>query len=116
MKSVTRISRALALISAVVLSYGSLRSQESYSLTGAEAPRHYFNTIIVVDAYRKPGVAIKDTTDPISKRLDTYGIRQSDISFCTPLATFDDHGDSVVVSNGHLLLTRNSTASVITAW
>lgn len=110
MKLVKHIHRALALIVAVLLSYGSIRAQESYTLTGAKTPKHYFSSIIVVDSYRKPEQKIKDTTDVVSRRLKTYGVKQADISFCTPLATFEDRSDSAVVSNGHLLLTGNYVA------
>lgn len=105
MKRVPIIKRALALIGAVFLCCG-VKAQESYTLTGAKTPKHYFNTLIVLDAYRKPQQAIKDTADVISRRLKNYGVKQTDLSFCTPLFTRDDV-DSNVISNSHLLLTGN---------
>jgi hypothetical protein len=108
LKSAPDIKWTLALIGAVFLCCG-VKAQESYTLTGAKTPKHYFNTIIVLDAYRKPEKAIKDTSEFISRKLKNYGVKQTDLSFCTPLMT-RDYTDSNVISNTHLLLTGNYVA------
>jgi hypothetical protein len=74
---------------------------------GLKLPRHYFNTVIALDSYRKPEKNL-DTANAISRRLQTYGIRQFYLSFYTPLATTTDEDPHThVISNSHLLLTGN---------
>lgn len=85
----------------------SCHAQESVKALEVKLPKHYFNTILTLDAYRKPERNLKDTNDVVSRRLKTYGIRQFNLSFCTPLATFQNERDTTVIKNGHLLLTAN---------
>ena len=105
MKTPYHIFRVLISFSAVFLFYGQVSAQQSYSVTGAKRPKHYFNTVIILDGYRKPSKTLKDTTDFISKRLQTYAVKLVDLSFYTPLFTFEDRSDTMVYKNTHILLT-----------
>ncbi len=70
-------------------------------------PKHYFNSIILVDNYNKPEKKL-DTLDNISEQLKTYGIRQRNINFQIPILTRDIKGlyaDSNAVGNTHLFIT-----------
>ncbi len=109
MKNTAYNYKALLLAGALFLFNGGAQSQTSYEATGAKTPKHYFNTVITLDAYRKPEKNLKDTQDYISRRLKTYGVRQFDLSFCTPLITIDDNSDTTVIKNSHILLTGNYT-------
>ena len=103
------IIKTLILLSVNFLFYVDIRSQASFPATNARLPKHYFQTIIVVDGYRKPSKSIKDTIDRQSKQLKNYAVKQLDISFCTPLSTIEEHKDSATITNSHLLLTGNFT-------
>lgn len=107
MKSFAYILKVLISLSAVFFITGNCNSQTSYKELNVESPKHYFNTLLTIDSYRKPERELKDTLDKISKHLKSYGIRQFNLSFCTPLATFNNNGDTSVIKNGHLLLTVN---------
>ena len=77
----------------------------------SQPPKHYFNTILF-DGYGKPSVGID--TAGIGKRLKTFSVKQSNLSFYIPLFTEDRKGsgaDSNVISNTHLLITGNFHAS-----
>lgn len=80
--------------------------QDTFDSLKIKVPKHYFNTVFVLDSYRKPERAFRDTSDALSKRLKSYGIRQFSFSFHTPLFTRErSHFD--VTTNSHLLLTGN---------
>lgn len=82
-------------------------AQQSFDSLKVKMPKHYFNTLIVIDTYNKPEKGI-DSNNAISKRLKTYGVKQSNISFQIPLFTKDVKGlyaDSNIIANHHLLLT-----------
>jgi len=95
------------IFAASLFCYTNSVAQDTFTTTGAKLPKHYFTSIFVLNAYRKPGKQITDTLDYQSRRLKTYGIRQRDIFFCLPLATFEDKSDTTVKKNSHLLLTGN---------
>lgn len=83
-------------------------SQKSYDSLKIETPKHYFNTLLVIDGYGKPSKNMKDTADVLNKRLKSYGVKQVNLSFCTPLYTKDEYSkDSSRISNHHILLTGN---------
>src|SRR4051812_4881604 len=84
-----------------------LKAQNSFDSLKIKLPKHYFNTLIVLDAYRKPDRAFKDTSDVISKRLKSYGIKQFTFSFLTPIFTKDKTQADGTIQNTHLLLTGN---------
>lgn len=85
-----------------------VRSQTSFDNSKIKQPRHYFNTVIVADAYRKPNREFTDTTDALSRRLKSYGVKQFNMYFHAPLFTNDKYSsDSSVIKNTHLLLTGN---------
>lgn len=102
-------SRALVVgIGVFFLLALQIKAQGSFDSLKLKQPKHYFNTVIVIDGYRKPNREFKDTTNALSKRLKSYGIKQFNLSFVVPLYTKDKPGtDSSVIKNSHLLLTGN---------
>lgn len=91
------------------LSGRQMRGQGSYDSLKLKLPKHYFNSVFVLDAYRKPSTNL-DNSEPLNKRLENYGIKQLNFSFYAPLITrsFKGNGtDSNVTANSHLLLTGN---------
>lgn len=84
-------------------------AQDSYDSLKLKLPKHYFKTIIIADGYRKPGQEIKDTVNPLSRKLKSYGVNQFIFSLITPIATFEKPAlDSTSPrKNTHLLLTAN---------
>jgi hypothetical protein len=85
----------------------SMVAQSSYDSLRLKRPKHYFNTVILLDMYRKPEKKISDTVRRISRKLETYGIKEFALSLYTPLMTTDFSGTDSVMANGHLLLTFN---------
>lgn len=83
-----------------------LLAQTSYKTLDLKTPKHYFNTVLSLDGYRKPEVQLKDTSEPLNRRLKSYGIRQFNLNLCAPLVTIDGK-DTTVMSNSHILLTVN---------
>ena len=63
--------------------------------------------MLVIDAYRKPNRILQDSSDALSKRLKSYGIRQFGFSFHTPLLTTEKTNSDNTIRNTHLLLTAN---------
>jgi len=104
-------SQHIVIVAAVLLeSVFQLSAQRAVDSAGIRLPRHYFNTVINLDGYRKPEKDL-DTVNRISRRLQTYGVRQFAISFYTPLMTnVDEDPQTHVTSNSHLLLTGNIIA------
>lgn len=85
-----------------------MNAQTSFDSLKIKQPKHYFNTIIVADGYRKPNKPFDDTLDALSKRLKSYGIKQFNLYFHAPVYTKDKIGsDSNVIKNTHLLVTGN---------
>lgn len=82
-----------------------LPAQSSFDSLKIKLPKHYFNTVIAVDAYRKKEVPFSDTSKALSKRLKSYGIKQFYVNFYTPLATKSWMGADSISKNSHLLLT-----------
>lgn len=81
--------------------------QPAFDSLGVKLPRHYFNTVVIVDGYSKPDKKI-DTNNLISKRLKSYGVKQFYLSFYTPILTHvEEDAVTHVLSNSHLLLTGN---------
>jgi hypothetical protein len=84
------------------------KGQSAFDSLKIKEPKHYFNTVIVAEGYRKPNKALEDTTDAVSKRLKSYGIKQFNLYFHAPLFTRNIKGsDTSVIKNSHLLLTGN---------
>ena len=83
-----------------------IKAQSTSDSLKIKLPRHYFNTVIVVDAYRKPEKTFKDTSDVLSKHLKSYGIKQFSLAFHVPLFTKEKSHFSII-KNTHLLLTGN---------
>jgi hypothetical protein len=82
-------------------------AQNKYDSLKIKLPKHYFNTVIVLDGYRKPNQEFKDTLHYISRRLKSYGVRQFNMSFHVPLATLEKMNADSSIRNTHLLLTGN---------
>lgn len=98
----------LSLFSTLFLLLRSGGAQNSYDSLKIKSPKHYFQTILVLDGYRKPSQDIKDTVNFLSKRLKSYGVNQFSFSFITPLLTKEKITvDSNRKANSHLLLTVN---------
>jgi hypothetical protein len=73
-------------------------------------PRHYFNKMIYTDLYSLDKKML-DTTNKISKGLNTYQLSQFSLGFNIPVVTKDFYNsDSTRISNIHFLLTANYTS------
>ncbi len=96
-------------LSAFFLFLHHTEAQESFDSLKVKTPKHYFKTIMVLDAYRKPNQEIPDTVNPLSKKLKSYGVNQFYFSLITPLATFErpTYDSTQPKKNTHLLLTAN---------
>lgn len=79
-------------------------AQSAFDSLKIKLPKHYFQTVISVDGYRKPERNL-DTAKNIGKRLQTYGIKQTTFSFYSPLVTEDKYLADSTIQNTHLLLT-----------
>ncbi len=88
-----------------VMLFSNCLSQSFFDSLKIKQPKHYFNTVIDLDLYRKPEVFMTDTR-PISNRLKSYSIKQTYLNFYTPLATKTWVKDSAI-RNTHFLLTGN---------
>lgn len=95
----------------IFISIYFLLGRNSYAQTKFDSlkikqPKHFFNTVIVIDSYRKPNQKITDTIDFLDKRLKSYGVKQFSASFYTPISTINKPTtDSNVTKNTHILLT-----------
>lgn len=97
----------LITLSAVFLFLNQSKAQSAFDSLKIKMAKHYFQTVIVMDGYRKPNQEIKDTSN-ISKRLKSYGVNQFIFSLNTPIATIDRFSkDSSIRKNTHILLTAN---------
>ena len=89
----------------LLLSFSGI-SQHAYDSLRIKTPKHYFQTQIYFDAYRKPNQNITDSTSILDDRLKSYGIRQLNLGFCTPIKTNQFiSSDSSIYTNTHYLLT-----------
>ena len=84
-----------------------IKSQNAFDSLGIKLPKHYFNTVLVLDGYRKPDKTFNETSDALSKRLKSYGIKQFTFSFHSPLYTKDKTNVDGTIQNTHILLTGN---------
>jgi hypothetical protein len=91
----------------LVLLLPKLNAQSTYDSLKIKLPKHYFNTVIVLDAYRKPNKSLTDTSEILSRRLKSYGIKQFNFSLHAPLYTKDRTNADSSIRNTHLLLTGN---------
>ncbi|MBA3706262.1 MAG: hypothetical protein H0W84_10310, partial [Bacteroidetes bacterium] len=72
-------------------------------------PKHYFSNSIYIDSY-STGKLKLDTINKISKRLETFQLKQFTIGFNVPVATVDFYNkDSTKISNIHFLLSGGYT-------
>lgn len=86
-------------------------AQTTFDSLKIKQPKHFFNTVIVIDSYTKPNQKNTDTSDFLDKRIKGYGIKQFNLSFCTPISTKNKPtADSSVTKNIHVLLTGNFMA------
>jgi hypothetical protein len=98
----------LILLSTVFLFKEGVFAQTKYDSLKIKLPKHYFQTVILLDGYRKPEQEIKDTVELVGERLKTYGVKQSMFSLSTPIYTKEKYNkDSSVIKNTHVLLTVN---------
>ncbi|WP_317898544.1 hypothetical protein [Aurantibacillus circumpalustris] len=84
-----------------------IKAQDAFDSLEVKLPKHYFNTVIVLDAYYKPNKKLNSSTDEINKRLKSYGVKQFGFSFHAPLYTKDKTNKDNSIRNTHLLLTGN---------
>ncbi len=114
MKAITNIfkfKKVLIIIGTYFFFAKNCNAQTTFDSLKIKQPKHFFNTVIVLDSYRKPNQSITDTLDFLNKRLKSYGIKQYNISFYTPIATINKPtSDSNVTKNTHILLTGNFMA------
>jgi hypothetical protein len=107
-KTPVSIARVLIVISAVFLFKPCLKSQNAYDSLNVKIPKHYFKTVIIIDAYSKPKQNIKfDSLKPLTGILRSYAVKQQYFSFYTPIATIQKDKDSAHKGNTHILLTAN---------
>ena len=98
----------LIFISIVFLFNTKIRSQAAFDSLKIKLPKHYFKTVIIVDSYRKPNQDFTDTSDFLVKRLKSYGVKQFNTSFYTPLFTeTTEIKEKGITKNTHILLTGN---------
>lgn len=103
-----RYSLRARLLTCLIGLVGASQLQAQTTRDTVKVPKHYFQSVFVLDVYRKPTRNINDTVNPISRRLQTYGIKQANLSFQIPVFTRDFKGfgkDSNVIGNTHLLIT-----------
>lgn len=99
--------RPVLVSSGLLFFYTALKAQTAYDSLKIKVPKHFFQTAILLDAYSKPKQTIKET-DPTSKRLKDYAVKQYNLSFYTPIATINNYShDSTINDNTHYLLTGN---------
>lgn len=87
-----------------------IKGQNSFDSLKIKQPKHYFKTQIFIDSYSKPNQKLTDTTKNkyLNDRLKTYGLKQFNIGFCTPLYThLETNADTSIYANSHYLLTGN---------
>jgi hypothetical protein len=83
------------------------QAQTAFDSLKLNSAKHFFNTVITLDGYRKPSTSLKDTTGKISRRLGSYGVKQFYLSFYSPLFTDTHTVKGNVIRSKHLLLTGN---------
>ncbi len=74
------------------------------SVVYVHIPKHYFNTIILLDYYQKPEVTLAPV-DYVHQKLKSYQIKQSTIALNIPFYTKDYIRHDSSVANFSLLLT-----------
>lgn len=88
-----------------------LKAQSAFDSLYIKPAKHYFKTVVFLDTYGKPNQTIekgKGNDTIFDKKLETYGIKQSNFGFYTPIYTRTElNADSTVYSNTHYLLTGN---------
>lgn len=94
------------IICAIFLFSTQIKAQATFDSLKIKLPKHYFNTVIAIDGYRKPNQKFTDTSDFLAKRLKSYGLNQFTLSFYTPLVT-DVEEDTIehITKSTHILLT-----------
>lgn len=81
-------------------------AQQSFDSLGIKHARHFFNTVLSLDFYRKPQRQFT-TQQAGANVLGTYGVRQANLFFYTPLQTQIKVLADSVQQNTHLLLTAS---------
>ncbi len=100
--------RRTAILTALFFLFQTLGiSQGAFDSLKLKQPKHYFNTILSLESYRKPNRAFADTSGYLAKKLKSYGVRQFYFTFQTPLLTREKINKDSSVKNTHLLLTAN---------
>ncbi|MDX2174617.1 MAG: DUF6268 family outer membrane beta-barrel protein [Bacteroidota bacterium] len=103
-----QLTKVLVFIGTYFLFGKTANAQSKFDSLKIKQPKHFFNTVIVLDSYGKPNQKITDTTDFLDKRLKSYGVKQFNLSFYTPISTINKPTtDSNVTKNTHVLLTGN---------
>lgn len=98
----------LIVISIIFLFKTQIRSQAAFDSLKIKLPKHYFKTVIIVDGYSKANQNLIDTNDFVGRRLKSYGVKQFNASFYTPLYTeTTEIKEKGITKNTHLLLTGN---------
>lgn len=98
----------LIFISIIFLFKPEIKSQAAFDSLKIKLPKHYFKTVIIIDSYRKANQNFTDTLNPLATKLKSYGIKQFNASFYTPIYTqTTDVKENGVTKNTHLLLTGN---------
>lgn len=86
----------------ITMYFSSVFSQSDS--TPIHVPKHYFNTIVLVDYYQKPQVLLNDP-NYISKKIHSYQIQQSIAAFNIPIYTKDILKKGSAPANINLLFT-----------
>ncbi len=109
------IKVVLIFIGTFLLFQVEIKAQAAFDSLNLKKAKHYFKTTIFLDSYSKANQkfpkqkATKPSNDSvIDARLGSFGLKQFNVGFYTPLYTRTYYNqDSTVYSNTHYLLTGN---------
>lgn len=98
----------LIFISIIFLFSTKIKAQAAFDSLKIKLPKHYFKTVIILDSYRKGDQKFADTANRVATRLNSYGIKQFNASFYTPIFTqTTEVKEQGITKNTHVLLTGN---------
>jgi len=86
---------------------GKMHGQASFDSTKVKLPKHYFQSQIQLDSYRKPSQDL-NATSRVGSKLGSYGFRQGNLSILVPVFTRDWQGvgeNKNIQANEHVLIT-----------
>jgi len=100
-----QLNRLISYVFIFLLSRPAM-AQKSFDSLAIQQPKHYFNTVLSLDAYRKPNRNFT-AAQPGRNTLGSFGLRQANFFFYTPLRTQTMYSPDSTLQNTHLLLTAS---------